>query len=235
MAARRAFCLAFLCGAFVSTPATAALIERDWLAPGDGLLTYDDVNHREWLDLDVSELSQFGSLIDDAVAAAKLELLPGGRFEGFTLAGREEVDQLVVSSGFDSSSYESTLETADQMRALILLIGGPERLDELSGAAELFGVIDETASASNSSQPTSAAVLFTVENRAPTRPNGRGSYGYDNQSNDRYKNYDASGIGIMLYRNSVPEPSAALLIAMAISLLRCRRRSHQNALHLGVA
>ena len=32
----------------------AAVFERDWLAPGDGLLTYDDVNKREWLDLSVS-------------------------------------------------------------------------------------------------------------------------------------------------------------------------------------
>ena len=30
---------------------SAAVFERDWKTPGDGLLTYDDVNRREWLDL----------------------------------------------------------------------------------------------------------------------------------------------------------------------------------------
>ncbi len=29
-------------------PLHAAVIEHDFLTPGDGLLTYDDVNQREW-------------------------------------------------------------------------------------------------------------------------------------------------------------------------------------------
>lgn len=33
------------------SPASAAVMEVDWKTPGDGLLTYDTVNKRKWLDL----------------------------------------------------------------------------------------------------------------------------------------------------------------------------------------
>ena len=35
----------------VAPSARGAVFERDWKTPGDGLLTYDDVNRRVWLDL----------------------------------------------------------------------------------------------------------------------------------------------------------------------------------------
>jgi hypothetical protein len=46
---------------FLWTPGQllAGVFSRDWKTPGDGLLTYDDVNQREWLDLSVSRLDQF--------------------------------------------------------------------------------------------------------------------------------------------------------------------------------
>ncbi|WP_197524896.1 hypothetical protein [Botrimarina hoheduenensis] len=34
------------------------LIERDWLSPGDALLTYDANTRYEWLDINKSELVQ---------------------------------------------------------------------------------------------------------------------------------------------------------------------------------
>ena len=35
--------------AFLPAAAHGGVISRDWKTPGDGLLTYDDVNKREWL------------------------------------------------------------------------------------------------------------------------------------------------------------------------------------------
>ena len=62
--------------------------------PGDGLLTYDDVNHREWLDLTVSALSQFGGSVTDRIQRARAELQPGGLFEGFTGANSLDIAAL---------------------------------------------------------------------------------------------------------------------------------------------
>ncbi len=215
-------CLALV--GFVSSGA-GAVISRDWKTPGDGLLTYDDVNQREWLDISASMLDQFGSRVDEAVATAKLELMPGGVFEGFTLAGREDIDQLVASSGFDGSSYSNSLTTVDQMRHLILLVGGPDKLVEPAGTAALLGVIDETVPTQLPSQPTRVAVLFAVYDRAPARPNGQGSYGYNNQSNDLYRSSSVSTVGLMLYRSAIPEPSASLLFSFCFGLSCFRRNS----------
>lgn len=72
--------------------ASAGVFERDWKAPGDGLLTYDDVNQREWLDVTVSSLNQFPEpRLDNAVA----EIATGGRFAGFTWAKRRDVIALL--------------------------------------------------------------------------------------------------------------------------------------------
>ena len=52
----------------------AAVLERDWLTPGDGLLTYDTVTGREWLDLPVTLLSQYTDL---NTARDKLDIIDG--------------------------------------------------------------------------------------------------------------------------------------------------------------
>ena len=96
----------------------AAVIERDWLAPGDGLLTFDDVNNREWLDLSETLLVQFpgadsgaGKLEDLEVRFQSVvtETEVGGRFEGFTVAIGDDIVALAESSGIDTSTFE--LET----------------------------------------------------------------------------------------------------------------------------
>jgi hypothetical protein len=48
---------AYLVLTIAATQAEAAVFERDWKTPGDGLLTYDDVNRRVWLDLSETLLS----------------------------------------------------------------------------------------------------------------------------------------------------------------------------------
>ena len=80
-----------LCLSLLSRPVCADVFERD-LVPGsgDGLLTFDDVNQREWLDLTESILVNFP---DGAVN----ELEPGGVFEDFTWATAEDVRSLAES------------------------------------------------------------------------------------------------------------------------------------------
>lgn len=84
----------------MSTQIHAAVIERDWKTPGDGLLTYDDVNKREWLDLTESRLLRFampGDSLVDVYQAVVAETLPGGEYAGFSLAKNEDVLLLAES------------------------------------------------------------------------------------------------------------------------------------------
>jgi hypothetical protein len=95
-----------LCVTSDTVSVDAAVFERDWKAPGDGLLTYDDVNRREWLDLSQSELSQFPyPFLEPALA----ELTPGGRFEGFQWATGDDVIALAESAGIDTTRRLSVM------------------------------------------------------------------------------------------------------------------------------
>ena len=86
------------------------VIERDWKVAGDGLLTFDDVNRREWLDLSESLLEQFpGTTLRDRYLRVVLELNQGGMFEGFTVADSDEVIDLAQSAGIDTSIFRNIL------------------------------------------------------------------------------------------------------------------------------
>jgi len=86
----------------VAAPTTAAVFERDWKAPGDGLLTYDDVNNREWLDLSQSIRAQFGGTTgEENFQNTIAQLEPGGLFEEFTWASADDVREFAVSAGID--------------------------------------------------------------------------------------------------------------------------------------
>lgn len=105
-----------------ATHSHAAVIERDWLAPGDGLLTYDDVNKREWLDLNVSHLVDFdGGNIEEKFQAVLAETLPGGRFEGFVIAKSEEALSLAASAGIDVSTNDFDTNKHEVLHLIDLL------------------------------------------------------------------------------------------------------------------
>jgi hypothetical protein len=89
-----------------STPAFAAVVSRDWKTPGDGLLTYDDVNQREWLDLSQTVLdSQFPGNDREAKYQYVIgQTGAGGFFEGFTPANVADVMMLAASAGIDTST-----------------------------------------------------------------------------------------------------------------------------------
>jgi hypothetical protein len=101
---RLTLALAVAAGCFVQRPLPAAVISRDWKTPGDGLLTYDDVNKREWLDLSQTVLSQFpGATREDKFQYVVSQLPPGGLFGGFSVAKSNDVSALAVSAGINIS------------------------------------------------------------------------------------------------------------------------------------
>jgi hypothetical protein len=97
----------------------AAVLSRDWKMPGDGLLTYDEVNQREWLDLTESDLSLFaGDSGEEKYANALAALAP----HGFLGAQRADLTALVQSAGINTTTTEYLLN-ADSTNDLIDLVG----------------------------------------------------------------------------------------------------------------
>jgi len=110
--------------AAVSSPSHAQLVERDWLAPGDGLLTLDPSTGLEWLDATESDLRLFeGELQEDRFKAIVSATAPGGRFEGFSVASPEEALSLVRSAGIaaDVNSYEVNGPQVERLAELVLV------------------------------------------------------------------------------------------------------------------
>lgn len=74
-----------------SLTAQAGVVSMDLETAGDGLLTYDTIDKREWLDLPETG----GVRLSEVLA----QMEPGGRLEGFQFATLEDVSALAASAG----------------------------------------------------------------------------------------------------------------------------------------
>jgi len=191
------------------SPASAAVFERDWMTEGDGLLTYDDVNRREWLDLSVSRLDQFPQpRLENAIA----EIAPGGLFDGFTFAKRKDVIRLAQSAGVDVMTMEPSINETS-----------------ISGLIELLSITFQA-------QPSVRSIGF-IDELQETRQVGADfflSRGFNNgpfqmagldisASNDLLQ---LGSTGLMLFR-VVPEPSTIWMLTLSLFFpMFARRRNH---------
>jgi hypothetical protein len=185
----------------------AAVFERDWQTPGDGLLTYDDVNRREWLDLTVSRVDQFPEpWLDNAVA----ETGPGGLFEGFRWAKRNDVISFAESAGIDTTT-SNPLANEVPVIQLITLLGVTA---ESMLTARSLGFIDENAVFGQ----RVGADVFANRNFVTGEISSAGLI--ISASDDLLR---LGSTGLMLYR-TVPEPSALYMIVFGLyAMIRIQR------------
>ncbi|MCO6043392.1 hypothetical protein NG895_05685 [Aeoliella sp. ICT_H6.2] len=182
----------------------AAVIERDWLSPGDGLLTYDDVNQREWLDLPYL-IDEFHVISRDPEKRLELvlpELEPGGSLEGFVMANSADVIELAISAGIDvstSSFAENELPTL----ALIDLVGSTSATTTGMSSIGLLNEFDSTTG-----RPVRLVSAITLGLASDTA--GVGFIPVSELSSD----IPTLITSVMLYRN-VPEPSGLALTILA--------------------
>ena len=186
----------------------AAVFQHDWKVPGDGLLTYDDVNQREWLDLSVSRLSQFPV---PRLANAMAEISPGGLFDGFTWASQQDVLALAASSGVDVTSFDLAVNQIPVTNVIGLL--SPTLQNNL-GVLRSVGLTNDPRT--NPSLPPYTGAAFLV-NFNPSTGGGYAEFAL-NLPDDLLTPLSN---GMMLYR-VVPEPALTLQFAIAAWLLLWR-------------
>jgi hypothetical protein len=196
----------------VADPLSAAVIERDWKTPGDGLLTYDTVNKREWLDLSQTILddrfpgtgADFLAIRESRYQYVVEQTGPDGLFEGFTVAKSSDAIFLAQSAGIDTST-DDYVKNMDATLALGELLSFAFNYLP-SGGAEAAGLLNETVSIPFEYR---AAALFRVS------PGNSADLliGSANQ-------YITFPPGVMLYR-VIPEPTSYLLILMCLGTLTC--------------
>ncbi len=197
----------------------AAVFERDWKTPGDGLLTYDDVNGREWLDLSETLLEQFprdslGERFpqEERYQYAILDLAPGMEFAGFAVANRPDILDFSESAGIitGTGSFDTNeAATGD----LIDLLGATATFP--NGDKFALGFVDEFSV----SKLKRIGAIFKRD--LDSGFNGSAGMGFS-ISDDFLRR--PSIAGVMLYRTAVPEPSTLLLFLTSLICCTSMRR-----------
>ncbi len=184
-----------------SATAGAAVISRDWKTPGDGLLTYDTVSGREWLDLTETRLSQYGSF-----ELVLMQTQFGGDFEGFVPASITDVIELASSANIhtDSIAFALNYVATDDLitRLSPTLLSGNETRSAL-------GLTKEFAS----TLPTSPDQIVGAFEVIPIRDHAGLTFPLFANLGDRPHQV----VGVFLYR-PVPEPKMSVLAFMAIGM-----------------
>lgn len=199
----------------VCAEASAAVFERDWKTPGDGLLTYDDVSGREWLDLSVSLLSDQFPGVD---REAKYQYVAGqtasdGLFAGFSIARREDVIALAQSAGIDTTSLDRSINFTPT-RLLQELLSVTHYFPS-SDSRLAIGLINELSPPPPITRRVSASFLDLPQS------GGNGSTGL--QISVSHTEFPAIPPGVMLYRTAVPEPHGfAQLLVYVVTFLVAR-------------
>jgi len=195
--------LCALSQASITLTATAAVVERDWITPGDGLLTFDDVNNREWLDLSQTLRANFPPNFRIEDVAAELE--PGRLFEGFTWANVEDVTAFAQSAGIDTESTDFEVNGGPAGRLLDLISPTIGPLPATNNSASV-GLLDDMllSPSGNSSQ---AIAFFSF---LPSRPFAGLHFSHTAGDDGR-----PATSALMMYRN-VPEPNSIALSALFI-------------------
>ena len=201
--------LAVLLGSLLASWATAAVFERDLVTgSGDGLLTFDDVSNREWLDLTETQLFNFpGDTLEEQYQAVVAQTNPGGIFDDFTVAKEADVFALAESAGIDTSTtnFDTNQAAAD---SLISLLGDPILAETTPNKRAVGFLNDDRLS-------TWLSVVFVPAPRTTLTAGVTHSLSF---RGDRS--------GIWLYRQ-VPEPSTGVLLIAVLPLLLRRARSQE--------
>ena len=211
--------MAALLAATVSGSALAAVTPRDWKTPGDGLLTYDDVNQREWLDLTESRLSQYpGTMFEQRYQNLLLQLAPGGIFEGFLVAQSNDLTALAASGGVNVSSLDDYAQNEFPTKQLMELVGVSTRFQNID-FTQSYGLLDEIFTEG----PIDFRLVGVLTSDPSSGPNGQAGIAFSPP--DEEDLVTPTVTGVWLYR-AVPEPRGLLLWYIGITMMSawCRRR-----------
>lgn len=194
--------------AFAASVTSAGVMSADWLASGDGLLTYDDVNHREWLDLSQTVGQSYADVV------SKLGL--GQQFEGFSTASSSDFLALVQSAGIDpnTTSFSTNYGPASAFMDLVSVTTTNSFDNTSASRGWLTGGI-----------PTGNVYYTLGSTRFPATRAGAFIDPGSSPSPD---------IGTWLFRDAatpaVPEPSSiVLLMSGGCGIVGCIARRKRNA------
>ena len=195
------FALSVALASTTTSTTTAAVIERDWLAPGDGLLTYDTVNQREWLDFNylIEAYPTSSRSIEQRLELMLPDFEVGEALDGFKVANSNDVTALATSAGIDVATNSLSTNGSAVLELLDLI--GITKSSPLNGRSSK-AVLSEVVATSESSYRVIGEFRYFPEYDMA----GVSLYTLEGSNVDS----EAPSTSVFLYRN-VPEPSSCLL------------------------
>ena len=203
---------------------SAAIVPQDWHTSGDGLLTYDTTNHREWLDLTQTDVLPF--------ATVQQSLAPGESLSGFHIANVDDVHALVTSAGYvgvqqsDQQYFSIATQLIDDLGECYSIVTETQTYDPpgydhtlppadtLTTRYSIGWVL--TDSPSNTFASFSIYAMESDTTAVVRFGNTRSSYAGTDTQIVLGENLAQYG-GVWLYRDApVPEPTTLTLLALTI-------------------
>jgi hypothetical protein len=207
----------------IALPLRAEISERDFLAPGDGLLTYDDVHGREWLDL-TETLGFDRTTIIEATQ-------PGGSLDSFSLAELEDIEELVASANLSwIEPWSLPGVTGTGPKSLVDLVGEIIQMEGVLLLVRLSSGQISDGPASASHLPVfigTRAYVLSVEAES-LQPGGLNRPIYPMLNHGGVFTAPTSALEneqggpFWLYRAAIPEPSSLMLLLLGISIWSMR-------------
>ncbi len=226
-----------------SATARSAVISMDFHQPGDALLTYDTINHRQWLDL-----SQTGGW---SLAQTKQALLPGGIYYDFHVATVSDVAEFVDSAGYDAASTagETNFTIATELIDLLnqdlwyittyTTVGSPfDRFYPTGSWSQKLRFADAWASSNPGFAPFDDFTIYTVQTGSTdATPDDPSPIRFDDstaisfagtQPNDP-SSFTYPARGFWLFRDvPVPEPAPIAMLITSCTPLLLNGRYRRN-------